>query len=137
MYWDTFQDTHHRPHLIVATLELGRDPASNETTVALFERLATALGMSGNYTIKKDGANIRAAFETDTDAQRFAAVLLAKTTLSEPEWASKSVVRIDGAAQRKIMAALNQRRPNRPRSDKGPERPASGHSQSRKGPNTT
>jgi hypothetical protein len=119
MDWGTFQDTHHRPHLIVATLELGRDPASNETTVALFEQLATALGMSGNYTIKKDGANIRAAFEIETDAKRFAAVLRAKTTLSEPEWASKSVGRIDGAAQRKIMAALSPRRPNRPRSDKG------------------
>lgn len=120
MDWDTFQETHHRPHLIVATLELGRDPASNEAMVTLFERLATALGMSGNYAIKKDGANIRAAFEIDRDAERFAAVLLAKTTLSEPEWASKSVGRIDGAARRKIMAALNQRRPNRPRSDKGP-----------------
>ena len=120
MDWDTFQDTHHRPHLIVVTPELRRDPASNETTVALIERLATTLGMSGNYTIKKDGANILVAFEVDTDAERFAAVPLAKTTLSEPEWASKSVCRIDGAAQRNIMAALSQRRPNRLRSDKGP-----------------
>jgi hypothetical protein len=119
MDWDTFQDMHHRPHLIVATLELGLDPASDETAVALFERLARALGMTGNYTIKKDGASIRAAFEIDTDAERFAAVLLAKTTLSEPEWASKAVGRLDGAAQRRIMAALSQRRPKRPRSDKG------------------
>lgn len=59
--------------------------------VALFEQLAAALGTWGNYTIKKDGASIRAAFEIDTDAERFARVLLAKTALSEPEWASKSV----------------------------------------------
>lgn len=44
-----------------------------------------ASGMSGNYTIKKDGASIRAAFEIDTDAERFAGVPLAKTTLGEPE----------------------------------------------------
>lgn len=115
MDWDTFQDTHYRPHLVVATLDLGREPASDETTVALFERLAMALGMSGNYTIKKDGANIRAAFEIDTDAERFALVLLAKTTLGEPEWASRSVGRIDGAAQRKMIAALRQHRLKRPR----------------------
>jgi hypothetical protein len=113
MDWETFQDAHYRPHLIVAALELGPDPASHETMVALFERLAASLGMSGNYTIRKDGANIRAAFEIDTDAERFAGVLLAKTTLSEPEWASKWVGRIDGAAQSKIMAALRQRRLNR------------------------
>lgn len=70
MDWATFQDTHHRPHLIVATLELGRDPASNEATVTLFERLATALGMSGNYTIKKDGANIRAALHSKSTRMR-------------------------------------------------------------------
>jgi len=120
MDWDTFQDAHYRPHLIVATLEFGPDPASDKTMVALFERLATALDVLGNYTIKKDGANIRVAFEIDTDAERFAGVLLAKTTLSEPEWASKSVSRIDGAAQRNIMATLRQRRLNRSGSDKGP-----------------
>ena len=115
MDWDTFQDAHYRPHLVVANLELGRDPASDETTVALFERLAAALGMSGNYTIKKDGANIRAAFEIDTDAEQFARVLLTKTTAGELEWASRSVGRIDGAAQRKIIAALRQHRLTRPR----------------------
>jgi hypothetical protein len=115
MDWDTFQDSHHRPHLVVANLASGRDPASDETTVALFERLAIALGMSGNYSITKDGAYIRAAFEIDTDAERFARVLLAKTTAGEREWASRSVSRIDGASQRKIVAALTQHRLKRPR----------------------
>jgi hypothetical protein len=115
MDWDTFQDRHYRPHLVVANLEFGRDPASDETTVALFERLAMALDMSGNYTIKKDGAYIRAAFEIDTDAERFARVLLAKTTAGEREWASRSVSRIDGAAQRKIVTALRQLGLKRPR----------------------
>ena len=115
MDWDTFQDSHHRPHLVVANLASGRDPASDETTVALFERLAIALGMSGNYSITKDGAYIRAAFEIDTDAERFAGVLLAKTTAGEREWASRSVSRIDGAAQRKIATALRQLGLKRPR----------------------
>lgn len=83
MDWGTFQDAHYRPHLIVATLELGLEPGSDETTVALFEHLAVALRMSGNYTIKKDGANIHAAFELDTDAERFAGVLPAKATFPE------------------------------------------------------
>ena len=115
MDWDTFQDMHYRPHLVVANLELESDPTSDETTLALFERLAMALGMSGNYAIKKDGANIRAAFEIDTDAERFAGVLRAKTTAGETEWASRSVGRIDGTAQRKITAALRQHRLKRPR----------------------
>jgi hypothetical protein len=114
MNWDTFQDRHYRPHLVVANVEPGSDRASDETTVALFERLAMALGVSGNYTIKKDGAYIRAAFEIDTDAERFAGVLLAKTTAGETEWASRSVSHIDGAAQRKIIEALRQHRLKRP-----------------------
>jgi len=99
----------------VATLDLGPDPASDKIVVTLFEQIATTLGMLGNYTIRKDGANIHAAFEIDTDAQRLAGVLLAKAALNEPEWASKSVSRIDGAAQRKIMAALRQREAAPPR----------------------
>jgi hypothetical protein len=115
MDWDTFQDRHYRPHLLVANLRFGRDPASDETAVALFERLAMALDMAGNYAIKKDGAYIRAAFEIDRDAERFARVLLAKTTAGEREWASRSVSRIDGAAQRKIATALRQLGLKRPR----------------------
>jgi hypothetical protein len=114
MDWDTFQDRHYRPHLVVANLELGSDRASDETTVTLFQRFAMALGMSGNYAIKKEGAYIRAAFEIDTDAERFAGVLLAKTTAGETEWASRSVGRIDRTAQRKIVAALKQHRLKRP-----------------------
>lgn len=43
MDWDAFQDAHYRPHLIVTTLELGPDPASDKTIAALFERIATTL----------------------------------------------------------------------------------------------
>jgi hypothetical protein len=119
MDWDSFQDAHYRPHLVVATLEPGLEPVSDETTVALFERLAMAFGMSGNYAFKKDGANIHAAFEIDTEAERFAGLLQAKTTTCEPEWASRSVGRIDGAAQRRIIAAVRQRGLKRARRQSG------------------
>ena len=115
MDWDTFQDRHYRPHLVVANLEPARNLKTGESTAVLFERLAAALGMSGNYTIKKDEAYIHAAFEIDTDAERFARVLVAKTSASERQWASRSVTLIDDAAHKKILAALRQLRLKRPR----------------------
>jgi hypothetical protein len=107
--WDAFQDAHYRPHLVVAILDAIPDAASGKSTVALFERLAAALGMWGNYAVKQDGASIRAAFEIDTDAERFAGVLRAKTTFAEPEWASKSLGRVDSAGRGRIAAALRQK----------------------------
>lgn len=115
MDWDAFLDAHYRPHLVVATLGSGVEPASDQATGVLLERLAEALRLSGNYAIKHDGDDIRAAFETDADAGRFAGVLMAKTTTRDPEWASRAVGRIDGVAQRKIMGALRQHRLKRPR----------------------
>lgn len=115
MDWDAFLDAHYRPHPVVATLRPGFEPASDQTTVALLERLAVALRMWGNYAIKQEGTDIRAAFETNADAERFAGVSLAKTTTRDPEWASRAVGRIDGAAQRKIMGASRQRRLKRPK----------------------
>ena len=122
MNWDAFQEAHYRPHLVVAILELAAEPASGKSTLALFERLAAVLGMWGNYAIKQEGASIRAAFEIDADAERFAGVLLAKPTLAEPEWSSKFLGRIDRASRRSISTALRQRRLDRPSSEK------SGHS---------
>lgn len=119
MDWDAFQDAHYRPHLVVVILEFVPDPASGKSTVARFERLAAALGMCGNYTVKQDGASVRAAFEIDTDAERFAGVLLAKTTLAEPEWASQSLARFDRAVRGNIATALRQRRLQRPSGEKG------------------
>ena len=110
MDWDTFQDAHYRPHLVVANLEGGAVRGSAERRISLLQRLVEALGVSGNYAIKQDGANIRAAFESDADATRFAKVLLAKATAREPEWASNAVARLDRATRRNITAALKQSR---------------------------
>jgi hypothetical protein len=110
MDWDTFQDAHYRPHLVVATLEGGAARGSAEERISLLQRLVEALGVSGNYAIKKDGANIRAVFESDVDATRFAKVLLAKPAARDPESASNAVARMDRATQRNISAALKQSR---------------------------
>ena len=107
MDWNTFQDAHYRPHLVIATLEgvAESDPAGS---VAIFERLATALGVSGNYAFKSDGHSVSAAFEVDVDAERFAGMLQGRKTVREPEWASRTVGRIDGAARRRIVAAMKK-----------------------------
>jgi predicted regulator of Ras-like GTPase activity (Roadblock/LC7/MglB family) len=106
MDWDAFQDAHYRPHLVEADLAI----ASEDTTATVFDRLPTMLGLTGNYAIRKDGNTIRAAFEIDSDAERFAAMLLAKVSSREAEWASRWVGRIDGTTRRRILAALKQHR---------------------------
>ncbi len=108
MDWETFQDAHYRPHLVIADLVGTAKPDHGETREAMLERLAASLGVSGNYAIKRDGATIHAAFELDMDAARFADVLLAKTTFRDPEWASRAVARMDRATQKKVTDALRQ-----------------------------
>ena len=110
MDWETFQDAHYRPHLVIANLAGTAKPDQAETRKALLERLAASLGVAGNYAIKRDGTTIHAAFELDMDAARFADVLLAKTAFRDPEWASRAVARMDRATQRKITDALRQNR---------------------------
>ena len=108
MDWETFQDAHYRPHLVLANLEDTAKSDQGETMRAMLERLVVSLGVSGNYAIKRDGATIHAAFELDMDAGRFADVLLAKTIFRDPEWASRAVARMDRATQKKITDALRQ-----------------------------
>ncbi len=112
MDWETFQDAHYRPHLVITNLESRTEPEISETRVSLLERLAATLSVSGCYAFKKDGANVYAAFESDVDAARFASALLAKTTTRDSEWASTAVARMDHATQKKITAALKQNRLN-------------------------
>ncbi len=105
MDWENFQDAHYRPHLVIATLQReARDTPVN--LVTMFDRLATALAVTGNYAFKSDGASIRAAFELETDAQRFAHMLDGKTSGRDAEWASRTVGRIDSEAQKRIVSAL-------------------------------
>jgi hypothetical protein len=107
MDWGAFHDTHFRPHLVIATLDIGAD---RETMVVLLKRLASALGASGSYAVTRDRTTVYVAFESEVGATRFANVLRATVTTREPEWASKAVARIDDATQRRIAAALKQHR---------------------------
>lgn len=110
MDWETFQDAHYRPHLVITNLESGTEPDIGDTRVSLLERLAAALSVSGSYALRKDGADVYAAFESDVDAARFASALLARETEREPEWASRAVARMDRATQKRITATLRQNR---------------------------
>ena len=100
MDWEDFQHDHHRPHLLVVSME------ANEPKQALvkadLDRLIVGLRAIGNYAVRTEGAIIYIAFENDTDANRLAAVLRAAPTTSDSGWASKSFARIDAATSRRI-----------------------------------
>ena len=109
MEWEAFQHDHHRPHLLIVSMEVkGKSNPSVEKTH--FERLAVKLGASGNYAFKVEGTTIYAAFEDETDAVRFATVLRPTQTTREPDWASKALARMDDAAYRRIAAVLKTAR---------------------------
>jgi hypothetical protein len=104
MDWERFLYDHHRPHVLIVSLE------ARKTRHALaegdFDRLVARLGPIGNYAIKIEGASIYIAFAEGADADQLAAVLRPKQTTREAEWASKSLASIDGAIQRRISAIL-------------------------------
>jgi hypothetical protein len=105
MDWEAFQRDHYRPYLFVVE---AKDKPTALAGKANFERLAAALGVSGNYAIKTQGASIYMAFESDVDATRFAAVLRPESTTREWEWASRALARMDGATTRRISAILKE-----------------------------
>ena len=107
MDWEDFQHGHHRPHLLIVSID-ARENRKPSLRKADFERLAVTLGASGNYAIKMEGATIYAAFEDDADAVRFAAVLRPTQSTRESEWASKALARIDDAAYRRITVILKK-----------------------------
>ena len=101
MDWGVFQRDHHRPHLLVVSMEAGKasKPPAEE---ADFERLAVRLGAAGNYAFKVEGTTVYAAFEADADAKRFAELFRAGQITRESEWATKALARMDGATYRRI-----------------------------------
>jgi hypothetical protein len=107
MDWEDFQHDHHRPHVLIVSMEAKKPRHALEK--ADFDRLVSRLGAIGNYAIKKEGTAIHIAFEGDADADRLAAVLRPKQTTRESEWASKSLASIDDAAHRRISAFLKRR----------------------------
>ena len=107
MDWENFQRDHHRPYLLVVSVEerkASRPPAQK----ADLERLAVRLGAAGNYAFKVEGRTLYAAFEDDADAKRFAEVFRPEQSTRESEWASKAVARMDGATYRRIVGILKR-----------------------------
>lgn len=109
MDWEDFQRAHHRPHLLVVSMEVQGKPRRS-IGKADFERLAIRVGARGNYAIRTKGTILYAAFEDDADAARLAAVLRPQQATRELEWASKAVARIDDAAYRRIVAIFKKPR---------------------------
>ena len=107
MDWEDFLRDHHRPHLLVVSMEVQGKPRRS-VGKADFERLAVRLGACGNYAIRTEGTTLYAAFEDDADAARFAAVLSPQQATRELEWASKALARIDDAAYRRIVAIFKK-----------------------------
>ena len=109
MDWENFQRDHHRPHLLIVSMEVQGKPGRS-VGEADFECLAIKLGTCGDYAIRIDGTTIHAAFEDDADAARFAAVLRPQQATRELEWASKALACIDDAAYRRIVAIFKKPR---------------------------
>ena len=105
MEWNEFQRAHHRPHLLVVSLE-ARKASKPLAKEADFERLAVRLGAGGNYAFKVERTTVYAAFEADGDAKRFAEVFRAGQITRESEWATKAFARMDGATHRRIAGML-------------------------------
>lgn len=105
MEWAEFQRDHHRPHLLVVSVE-ARQASNPPTETPDLERLAVRLGAAGNYAFKVEGTTLYAAFENDGDAERFAEVFRPTKITRESEWASKASARMDGAALRRIADIL-------------------------------
>ena len=107
MDWENFQRDHHRPYLLVVSVEerkASRPPAQK----ADLERLAVRLGAAGNYAFKVEGRTVYAAFENDADAKRFAEVFRPEQITRESEWASKALAQMDGATYRRSTRILKK-----------------------------
>ena len=101
--WEDFQRDHHRPHLLVVSVE-ARNASEPPAEKADLERLAVRLGAAGNYTFKVEGTTVYAAFEDNADAERFAQVFRPEQTTREVEWATEALARMDGATYRRIAS---------------------------------
>ena len=105
MEWEEFQRDHHRPHLLVVSIEVGEAP-NPSTEMFDLESLAVILGAVGNYAFKVEKTTVYAAFEDDADAERFAEVFRPVQITREPEWASKAAARMNGSTLRRITGIL-------------------------------
>lgn len=106
MDWDVFLEAHFRPHLVVlhAPSLAGRDEGRR-----LVKRVLAASGFAGNHARRSNGPVIHVAFELADDAQRFAAIVGAHSSVREPEWASRSTAWLTPPTRQRIVRHLEQR----------------------------
>ena len=105
MNWEEFQHDHHRPHLLVASVDAKKASDALIETLDL-ERLAVTLKAAANYAFKVEGTTLYAAFEDEGDAERFAAVFRPKQMTGDSDWTSKAWARLDDATLRRIANTL-------------------------------
>ena len=105
MDWENFQRDHHRPHLLVVSVE-ERKSFKPTAEKANLERLAVRLGAAGNYAFKVEGTTVYVAFEDDADAARFTEVFRPEKVTRESEWATKALARMHAATHRRIAGML-------------------------------
>jgi hypothetical protein len=104
MEWEAFQHDHHRPHLLIVSIDV-TDESNRAMAKTHFERLAVTLGASGNYAFKVEGTTIYAAFEADR-AARFSALLRPSETTREAEWGRVPRVGVTGGSKAASERAL-------------------------------
>ncbi|HKV16923.1 MAG TPA: hypothetical protein VJQ81_17885 [Reyranella sp.] len=104
--WDVFQDSHHRPHLVIVDLPKKSDARARKLGVAFLERLVEELRLAGPCAINADGTDIKVAFESDLDAKRFGEAMQARPRGKEAAWASTARCNLDRLAKRRIMSGL-------------------------------
>jgi hypothetical protein len=106
MDWEDFHQDHHRPHVLIVSME--SETPRHALAKADFDLLVARLGAIGNYAIKTEGTTTHIAFEHDADADRLAAVLRPKLTTRETEWASKSLATVNNATRRRLLSFLTR-----------------------------
>ena len=111
--WHLFEYRQPGAHLVVGALvEVAASDYGDELAVAQYvlKRLVSKQRPAGDYaaTVARDGGRpeVYFAFENESDARKFAAVLEAETTAKPPGWASQRAFDLDGAKLRELEASL-------------------------------
>jgi hypothetical protein len=110
MDWEAFQESHHRPHLVLVDLPRTTVSRSQAARLSKLQQLAEQLQIIGPYAMRAEQKSILIAFELDTDAQRFGNALSARPGTRDAAWASKFHCRLDRTAQRRISDSLRAAR---------------------------
>lgn len=104
--WDAFQESHHRPHLVIVDLPKDSGVKARKLGLSFLERVATELRLEGPYAMSPNQTDIQVAFESDIDAKRFGDALQAKPRGKDAAWASTARCSLDRSAKRRITTSM-------------------------------